>query len=368
MSLTNWWHRLVTWLRLRRQVAMPEIELPPAPVEPVLPDPVPVEPVLQEPTPEEREIKHRDTTYLHLRRELARQCDYTLERLEKLSDHRGEWAGDDRRILGNLWGCDFLLIDPDLAERLQGGDKYSGMMNPKGMEGELADAVWPLDFAVAFAFKDGMYEFAHVCTVDPKTLRGRIKLIYPRMIHCSTLLVSEDGRWSVNESYYGLVNNSWVLADDGIKYFNARKGFKQRQHTMISAMTSAAFNYRYEWHAAFGSIPDGPRVVVPTNPEGCIQLFKYREAAAGKKRREKLKHWVEEHYRETSVTGIAYVCSHLRGHTKFHWCGFDCELFPSAFDLEKNDLFKQQAKEWRAQRQHNVVRVKFKKDHRISVR
>ena len=124
---------------------------------------------------------------------------------------------------------------------------------------------------------------------------------------------------------------------------------------------SVAFSARYEWHVAFGTIPKGPRVLLPTNPAGCLQLFKNRDKTQGKKRRSALRHWVEQHYRDFAEVGIAFVCHHLRGHTQFMWSGFNCELFVSAYDLEKNEAFKQQAHEWRAQRKHNRVRVHIKR-------
>lgn len=81
----------------------------------------------------------------------------------------------------------------------------------------------------------------------------------------------------------------------------------------------------------------------------------------GETRRAALRHWVREHYRETKVTGLAFVCNHLRGKTIFQWRSLACEIFVSAFDLEKSEFFKKQAADWRANRKHNSVKFRLKK-------
>jgi hypothetical protein len=131
-------------------------------------------------------------------------------------------------------------------------------------------------------------------------------------------------------------------------------------HTVKLIMTGC-FESRYHWHVAFGSDDHKLRVVVPTNPTGALKLFKDRELTSGKTRREALRHWVEHHYRDDEEAGTIYIRDHLRGHTDFGWNKMPCELMVSAYDLEKNDAFKNEAALWRATRKHNSVRVRLKR-------
>jgi hypothetical protein len=58
------------------------------------------------------------------------------------------------------------------------------------------------------------------------------------------------------------------------------------------------------------------------------------------------------------------VRDHLRGHTQFGWHGYDCELMVSQYDLDKNELFREEAEQWRAQRKHNKFKVRLRKGRR----
>jgi hypothetical protein len=66
---------------------------------------------------------------------------------------------------------------------------------------------------------------------------------------------------------------------------------------------------------------------------------------------------VSQHYRQSGDFGLAFVREHLRGACHFQWSDLFGEILVSGFDLEKNELFRQQASEWRAKRKHNTVHV-----------
>jgi hypothetical protein len=102
-------------------------------------------------------------------------------------------------------------------------------------------------------------------------------------------------------------------------------------------------------------------MLLPTSPRGCLSFFQDREIDPGRSRRAALRHWVRQHYRDVSDSGLAFVREHLRGNTEFGWRGLAAEILVSAFDLEKNELFREQADAWRAARKHNAVRVRLKK-------
>jgi hypothetical protein len=170
----------------------------------------------------------------------------------------------------------------------------------------------------------------------------------------------DHGKWSLGEMYFGLYDKTWRMLNasgEGVKWQRGWTDF-------VAQVLPSVLTARYQWHVAFGTLPDGPRLLFPTNPQHALKLFKDRNLAAGQNKRAALKHWVEEHWRDPNPEGdadLVYVCHHLRGQTQFNWKGFDCELFVSAFDLEKNAFFKQQAAEWRAQRKHNRGKVRLKK-------
>jgi hypothetical protein len=378
-----WWARLIAWFWRRPDRTIPnlralhdelsrdgpplpqptqevvgqpsiEVEQPSMPVEEPQPQPEAVEP--------ERVKRKYDTTNLYLRRDLADKAIRVLDRFEKLSPRRHEdraYDANEIEILENLWGCDFLLWDLDLIQRLEGGDRWTAL-DPKGVEDEMAEAVWPMDFAIAQDY-DTHVTLMRVVSAKPSELRGRVRQVYPKMARVYYGQFGDSGTWNTHIAYLGLAGKRWVVVDENIRYHQSRIGFRNWAHAIASRVSSVALTERYEWHVAFGTIPGGPRLLLPTNPGGCLQLFKNRDVAPGKARRDVLKHWVEEHWRDYEESGVAYVCHHLRGHTRFAWSGFDCELFVSAFDLEKNEYFKNQAKEWRAQRKHNRVRVHLKK-------
>jgi hypothetical protein len=119
---------------------------------------------------------------------------------------------------------------------------------------------------------------------------------------------------------------------------------------------SAALSFRYDWHVAFGP-ENGMRLLLPTTAGGSLALFRDREKEGS--RRSALRHWVQEHWRETKES-LNFVCTHLRGATKFKWRDLACEILVSEHDLERNELFKQSAAEWRAKRPTNQVRVRVR--------
>ena len=102
---------------------------------------------------------------------------------------------------------------------------------------------------------------------------------------------------------------------------------------------SIALTHRYEWGAQF-SFPGSPKVIVPTTPRGILELFNDRDKPESLDPRKALKHWVSEHIRRAKCGSFQHVISHLRGELKFSWRGFDVEIKPAQFDLEKIEANK----------------------------
>lgn len=97
---------------------------------------------------------------------------------------------------------------------------------------------------------------------------------------------------------------------------------------------SVALTYRYEWGAQF-SIDGSARIVIPATPRGILELFNDRDKPCDRDRRAALRHWVSQHRRRKRGGDFSLVREHLRGSTKFSWRGFDVEIKPSQFDMER---------------------------------
>jgi hypothetical protein len=321
-----------------------------------------------------------------LRKDVAEHAAIILNRFEELRIRGGtDKVFYELPLLGDLIGGDFWLYSGsaggDLLARMAGGDKYSksGNIEPS----ELAAAAWPLDCGIVGYHEaradDDEYDInlAHVAmqwikTVTPKEMRGKVRMTSPKMVRVVSGTFGDNGRWRVNEYVLGLINNKWINLGEGMESERQTGGYlKFRRlsddpewcNKLMSHVTAEAIESRYRWHAAFGVAgdPEGPRLLLPTNPNYALKLFRDREVADGMDRRTALRHWVEKHLRESNEHTTAYVRDHLRGHKDFGWSGFDCELMVSAYDLEKNEAFRLEAEHWRAVRKHNRVKVHLKR-------
>jgi hypothetical protein len=272
----------------------------------------------------------------------------TVPELEKNWATKKSWM----RTPEFLWGCDYHLLD-EVAELSVGEGRY--YLAPDEMEAEFSDAMWPIDIGQI--------------KIWPATVRGKTRTIRPKMVMASSAYMHKH-EWSPQNEIFGQFGNDWVQICDGVQqvakgkfgYGSTRRVGEEAldAHRGISIAFSGALSERYEWHAAFGFHPNGPRILIPTSPSGCLRLFQDREKEEGQTRRAALKHWVNQHYRAHSENEdeIIYVREHLRGNTRFIWRGVDVEVLVSAFDLEKNELFARNAAEWRSSRKHNQIRLR----------
>jgi hypothetical protein len=312
-----------------------------------------------------------------LRRDLESTVINIIERVDKLNlltNSSDSLRDEIENALSYLGGCDFHLWGHDISTQMSGGSKY---LNPKDQSREFAEVIWPIDVAYVTERDDGSLAFSRVWTADYATLRGRVKFVPQKCVWHSYLSLEANGEWWADLSPVGLVGNRWTYLDTGILRVetDSMKGMLRtgraasppdEADNIVAAAFSVALTERYHWHVAFGNeTAKSMRVLLPTNPLGCLAMFKTREKRPDETRRAALRHWVTNFYREHGDRDIAFVRDHLRGSTLFNWRGFDCEILVSQFDLEKNESFKTQADEWRAQRKHNRVRVKLKRKANI---
>jgi hypothetical protein len=253
-----------------------------------------------------------------------------------------------------------------LAEEMEGGSKYYLVGD------DLPDIAWPIDVGRVVR-SDDCTTFTRMWTAEPASMRGQVKFFPQKAAWFAYCQIYDDNTWYAQIDPIGLLGGRWLPLDAGMvataKYSNAgmlrmlnRNDAQIREELSRSAefMQALALTERYSWHVALGQT-NGLRIVLPTNPRGCLEFFKTREKREGESRRAALRHWVENHYREHGDREITYVCDHLRGTTEFGWRGLDAEIFVSQYDLEKNEFFRLQAAQWRAQRKHNRVVVRIKR-------
>lgn len=197
-------------------------------------------------------------------------------------------------------------------------------------------------------------EFNYWQTVDPKKLRGVVRFTGRKNIAWYYGRLGRDGNFLSSVMYAAWTGARWKTApllrydqnffsnvrDSGMGIM-ARFIDKGEDDIGIQAALgqSVALTFRYEWGAQF-SFPGSPKVIVPTTPRGILELFNDREKTEGMDRRAALKHWVSEHIRKKKTNSFEHVIAHLRGNLKFHWRGYDVEIKPAKYDLEKIEASK----------------------------
>lgn len=355
--------------------------VPPAVSPPDVAATVPATPL----SPEQREARKEARRLVQLRRAIADETNHLLDLIANpdrraYDDKAG--IGDAERVLSAL-NTDFIHFG--FGEDMPGGSKYGpdndGAFDPEGIERELVDLHWPIDTGFVVRKEDDAsphgpaWFFFHMRTASAAELRGRIAIAPQRIILCSVAKFHDDGLWWAEDHPKGFIKDRWVSLDRGMKterktgsidgssYTLARTRSQRLQDEMndtIKMSFSLKLTERYNWHAALGPRV-GPRILLPTNPRSCLALFKDRQKGEAESRRRALRHWVGNHFRDSEKVGLSYVRDHLRGITDFDWYDLACNLMVSEFDLEKNEVFREQADAWRKNRGHNRVRVRLKR-------
>jgi len=111
-----------------------------------------------------------------------------------------------------------------------------------------------------------------------------------------------------------------------------------------NVLLSLAFTRDLTWRVVFRG-PSGLSFSLSTDTAGAMAAFKNRQPNDTTGRRDALKHWVRQHYRnrpasEGDEAQRVIVRQHLRGRTPFRWFGIDCELVVSPFDMRRNERFR----------------------------
>lgn len=311
--------------------------------------------------------------FLSWRVALARQPRNLASRVASISDDFLEemFNNEHKLKMAALWNSDFRLVH-EIDPRHQPGVLVE--RSPR----KQAELFWPIDTAslVLGAYDDDGNEATSIIrtwTASPKEYRGKIPIMYPKMLNISSGYIPNGKFDDYGRKLYALVNDTWKNIHVQVKQtcsMSSSGGWKSKalfeyderpQHTanVIMLHFGLRLTERYYWHVAIGRLPNGqgPRVLIPTSASACLSLLRDRDAPEGRNRREALKHWVSAHYRDTGSDNLSYVCQHLRANTKFTWHGFHCELLVSEYDYEKNEFFHEQSAAWRVSRKHNQLKT-----------
>lgn len=237
-----------------------------------------------------------------------------------------------------LWGALNLWFDEDNDGRIFFDD-----VTP--------EIVWPVDESVAVRKEDHVF-VCRLRTCSPAEFRGKARLV-PR--HCAWLIsgdYNDDGTVCMQRIPVGWLGRSWMAVDGGLVTSSTKGGGRggTRSHARLTdpevtreiadncrMLLSVALTNRYEWFVRF-RIDEGPVVKIATDAVGIKALFKDRELG-NRKRRAALRHWVLHHWRQhrTDAAAEIFVREHLRGAEAFRWCGYDCRVEVSSFDLDRHE-------------------------------
>lgn len=218
------------------------------------------------------------------------------------------------------------------------------------------ETIWPIDESVAVEKADHV-ALMRLRTCAPAELRGKVKIVPRRCAWLTVGRYEQDGSVNLQRIPVGWVGERWVALDVGIVTETTRTGARgdSRLYTRMATaghmreiadsctiLVSAALTNRYEWWIHF-RIDDGPVVKIATDPIGIRALFKDRERG-NRQRRAALRHWVTHHWRQhrTEAEAEVFVREHLRGAEAFRWCGYDCRVAVSDYDLERAERAKRE--------------------------
>lgn len=164
--------------------------------------------------------------------------------------------------------------------------------------------------------------------------------------------------------YYRLYRNSWVPLDDRdlmatgkwSRATNWQSGefkeyaiIEERHPPYAQLAVVTEWGRRVCWSVQT-SLPGSPSVSLVTDPIGVQALLRMRDVPEGMTRRQALRHWVREHWRQNRKDeSIEHrVREHLRGADECDWFGLRCRIVPSELDTAKERLAATGGRKWRA--------------------
>lgn len=166
-------------------------------------------------------------------------------------------------------------------------------------------------------------------SISMKDVRGLAKIVSPFMFR-RDIGVENFGKFELASGVYSYVAGRW---SDAVP---SQHGPIDADFESGGVAIAIALRQRYEWAVNIG-FGNSPSVRIATDPTGLKELFRLRDVADGRNRRDALMTWVSDHWRKdrNDPDVETYVRKHMRGAAKFEWRGMQCEIKPSAFDVEQ---------------------------------
>jgi hypothetical protein len=204
--------------------------------------------------------------------------------------------------------------------------------------------VWPIDVCTVH---NNSSEFGIVVqrfrSVLPKDVRGYASRISPFMLR-HDFGAEDRGKFVTTSGLLAYLGGRWPDAQKRVTYDERSEiptkdnGVSDGRLDNGGIAIAIALRQRYEWAVNIG-FEKAPSVRIVTDPTGLKELFRLREVADGRDRRDSLMTWVSDHWRKERRDDDVevYVRKHLRGARKFEWRGMECEIVPSQYDLEQRD-------------------------------
>lgn len=236
----------------------------------------------------------------------------------------------------------------DGFEPLIGDDDEPGI----SMSAHPLDLVqWPIRVAIAMPHRgndakrwnteEGTWQFGMARSVSAKDIRGRARMILPKMVEVCTYMAMPDGSAISLKTPYGLTRQRLINLEEGIRFQEPERAAQLKdllEHATFTVKSASGFilRRRYYWSVLVAD-GVGPRARFITDVSGARSFFRLRDVPPGRSRRAALLHWCDGHYRHMREAGgddRAWVREHMRGAQDFTWNGLRVRIEPSAYDAE----------------------------------
>lgn len=206
------------------------------------------------------------------------------------------------------------------------------------------DVLWPFQSSLVMRRDDGTWIFLCAHSSTPRDVRGKTRMIAPKMMTYKAIDLHADGRTVAATEYFCFIGGRWVYANanatttrhhDVVRHLI--RDDTELSHKKCELAIGLALRHRYEWSVSIGE-PGGPSFRFATDASGVRALLAERDKGP-QGRREALRGWVVDHWRQSrrDADSEIYVRKHLRGGEAFTWRGYAAEWRPSQFDVERNE-------------------------------
>ena len=209
---------------------------------------------------------------------------------------------------------------------------------------------------------DGLANFHQLASVPIASLRGQ-KLLSPWFAKYSVFSMDlETGIGAGSEDIVFWSNGVWRRRDTTQQSLIRRLGAMPGEiidavsddnpkitDDVCGMLAGMTFSRDFHWRVVIKT-PEGNSFSLMTDSKGASAAFADRSGDTPSGRRPALRNWVSEHTRKNRKTAdggneflqMVAVRKHLRGRIPFKWCGLDCELVVSPFDMRQNEKLAEQ--------------------------